>query len=158
MHHSARPHRGGAVEDKSSWQGCEQPPGKRKRLREITLNVLSNDVLYLHPSALCSVIHSFRKYLLNMFYVPQTVLDTGYASDVALPSQDLTVLWVTKQEREQEEAVVAAAPSLVHTDFDHHDVGTQYVLNKMPVCELSQTATSLRGGCYPSFSGHRASK
>lgn len=56
---------------------------------------------------------------------------------------DLTVLWVTKQEREQEEAVVAAAPSLVHTGFDHHDVGTQYVLNKMPVCELSQTATSL---------------
>ena len=69
-----------------------------------------------------------------MFYVPHTALDTGYASDVALPSQDLTVLWVTKQEREQEKALVAAAPSLVHTDFDHRDVGTQYVLNKKPVC------------------------
>lgn len=51
--------------------------------------------------------------------------------NVALPSQGLTVLWVTTQVREQEKVVVAAAPSLKHTDSDHCVSGTQYVLNKM---------------------------
>ena len=37
---------------------------------------------------------------MNMFHVPLPGLDTRDASDKALPSQDLTVLWMTKKKRE----------------------------------------------------------
>ena len=38
--------------------------------------------------------------LMNMFQVPPPGLDTRDASDKARPSQDLTVLWMTKKKRE----------------------------------------------------------
>ena len=39
-----------------------------------------------------------------MFYVAPAVLDTRDASDVALPLQDLTVLWMTKKREREEES------------------------------------------------------
>lgn len=55
-----------------------------------------------------------------MFYVAPAVLDTRDASDVALPLQDLTVLWMTKK-RERGNRRATAIPALRHTDSDHCD-------------------------------------
>lgn len=101
-----------------------------------------------------------------MFHVPPPGLDTRDASDKALPSQDLTVLWMTKK-KERGDRRVRVAPALTHTDPDHcdawHTVCAQQCLcvkdsvKLLPPYKVAATPVSQRRNLWES-EGHRGSK
>ena len=100
-----------------------------------------------------------------MFHVPPPVLDTRDASDKALPSQNLTILWMTKKKRGDRR--VRVAPALTLTDLDHcdvwHMVCAQHCLcvkdsvKLLPPYKVAATPVSQRRNLWES-EGHRGSK
>lgn len=102
-----------------------------------------------------------------MFHVPPPVLDTRDASDKALPSQDLTILWMTKKKKKRGDRRVRVAPALTLTDLDHcdvwHMVCAQHCLcvkdsvKLLPPYKVAATPVSQRRNLWES-EGHRGSK